>query len=127
MKKILLSSVLILSGCGPLAIDMTVGWGANQSIKKTLEMDQKQTKAQTESGSDFWEGLFDVLPVFTSAPQPTPTPVLPKIQSITIDMEGAATPSPTPKPTKKKKITAKIEPCSRWVCADSIAENCICK
>ena len=95
MRKTCLASVLLLSGCGPLAIDATIGWGANQSIKKTLEMDQKQTKAQTEAGTEFWEGLFDVLPAVVTAPPPPP-PEKRKIQSITIQLE------PTPQPTPER-------------------------
>lgn len=97
MKK-WLSSLVLLFGCGPLAVDFTVGWGSNQSIDKTLKINQKQTRAQTEAGSDALEDILSTIPLLglSSAPTPTPTPA---IKSLTIEFVGAPTPYPTPYPT----------------------------
>ena len=125
MRHFAIAAVILFVGCGPLAVDFTVGWGSNQSIKKTLDMNQRQTKAQTESQVDIVDAILDAVKMA----EPTPTPTMPKITSITIETEqppAPMLPTPTPKPVKKK-ITAKISPCTRWVCADTIVENCVCK
>ena len=98
MKKILICSGLLLTGC-PMAVDISAGWGSDQSIEKTVKIKQKQTTAQTDSQTSFWEEFFNVLPLFagpapTPTPTPTPTPQIPVVKSITIEV--GPTPGPTP-------------------------------
>lgn len=68
-------ALVSLSGCLPLAADATIAWGANQRVQKTLDIDQKQTAAQTQQGVEIVEEIVDVVPyVLRVEPAPTPTP-----------------------------------------------------
>lgn len=90
MKKFLIFLLPLLSAC-PMAMDASINWGANQKFKKTIELDQKQTKAQTESQTTILEDIIKVIPFLT--PQPTPTPVIEqKVKSITIELEPKSLP-----------------------------------
>lgn len=110
MKK-WLTSVLpafLVLGCGPLAVDFTVGWGSNQTIDKTLKMNQKQTKAQTEAGSTALEDILEAIPLIgLSSVTPTPTPFPPAVKSLTIEFVGPATPVPTPTLPKRPVVRAR--------------------
>lgn len=103
-KSVLLVGCLLASGCSPLAVDFTVGWGANQTIKKNLEFDQKQTKAQTESQTEIIGDIVDV--IWKKEAAPTPTPLPPKIKSVTIELAGQEKPTPTP---VVKKLATKAD------------------
>ena len=50
-------------GCGPLALDLTASLGANQNIKKTLDINQRQTDAQVEAQSGVVKDVVGVLPL----------------------------------------------------------------
>jgi len=50
-------------GCGPLALDLTASLGANQNIKKTLDINQRQTDAQVEAQSEVVKDVVGVLPL----------------------------------------------------------------
>lgn len=91
MKKLLVVLALFLTGC-PMAMDFTIGMGSNQKIEKTLKMDQKQTKTQTEGQTTVLEDLVDIIPYLKAEPTPTPVSQVPKIKSITIELE----PKPLP-------------------------------
>lgn len=108
MKKLI--PLILLTACGPYAADLTFTIGANQKIKKSIEIDQKQTDAQVTANESFLEHLIDIIPYF-STPQPTPTPS-PVVKSITLNLVEPV-PSPTPKPQviiERKKSTLTLKP-----------------
>lgn len=113
MKKLLILAVL--AGCGPIAADATIGWGANQRIKKTLDINQKQTAEQTESQAVAVEDIIKILPLLRTQPTPIPPPSLPLVNHYTIEMPPPeyCVPSPTPRPHKKTvRKTRTLPPCA---------------
>lgn len=85
MKKFLVFASLFLTGC-PMAMDFTIGLGANQKIEKSLKLDQKQTKAQSDNQTTILEDIVNVIPFLTPEATPTPAPQQ-KIKSVTIELE----------------------------------------
>lgn len=101
MKKFLV--FLLLAGCGPLAVDFTVGWGSNQTIDKTLKMNQKQTKAQTEAESQAVSDILDALPgIIASAQKVPPSP--PPHARLPLEVNPAPTPTPCPVVYERKVV-----------------------
>lgn len=92
MKKILICTSLLFTGC-PIAMDFTVGMGGNQSIKKTLDMNQVQTDKQSDNQTTVLEDIVNVIPFLVPEPTPTPVPeAKQKVKSITIEMEPKKVP-----------------------------------
>jgi hypothetical protein len=79
MKVFKLLWMIGCAGCIPVNLDATFTWGSNQSIEKTLKINQVQTDAQVGAGSEMVSeiasGVIAVAPLLLrEVPSPTPTP-----------------------------------------------------